>query len=325
MNSYDAAAAALLPQLCERLIRVGDDVKRATFEFRLRAGKPVVLFGAFGSRVLLSDGTLGETPSPRAVTVSPQELQACFQRLCAYSIHSFQSEIVSGFVTLKGGHRAGLCGTAVLDATGRLTSVREVSSLNLRIAREVRDCARPLLKLLPASGTGGLLIAGPPASGKTTLLRDLVRLLSLGEGGRVFKVCVTDERGELAAVRDCVAQHDLGWNCDVLSGYPKAAAVEIALRTLSPEILVCDELMRGDELAAVKSGMNAGVRFFASVHAADKQDLLTRRVTAELLKTGAFSSVVLLESSGAPCRVRAIFDAKELQDELGACRRGLVF
>ncbi|MBQ5970688.1 MAG: stage III sporulation protein AA [Clostridia bacterium] len=324
MKRFEGAVSALSPPLRDRLLRVKTNIKRETYEVRLRAGQPLVLFGRYGSCALLEDGTLSDVPAQNCVRLASSDLQDCFQRLCAYSVHSFQSEIVSGFITLQNGHRAGVCGTAVTDANGKIMSLRNVSSLNLRIAREAPGCALPLLEQLKAV-PGGLLIAGPPGGGKTTLLRDLIRLLAGGSEGPAQKVCVADARQELAAVRDGTAQNDVGWNTDVLTGYPTAAAIEIALRTLSPQVMVCDELVTDDELEAVRSGVNAGVRFIASVHAAGRDDLLTRRVICALLETEAFSSVALLKSGGQPGRVETMMDAKELRDEIYARRVGLVF
>lgn len=324
MQCFDNAVSALSPPLRDILQTINGSVKKNTFEVRLRAGQPVVLFGEYGSRVLLADGRLSESNSANAVRLTAGEVQDCFRRLCAYSVHTVQHDVAAGFVTLENGHRAGVCGTAVLASNGTVASLRSVSSLNLRIAREVRGCAKDLLDVWQTQ-TGGLLIAGPPAAGKTTLLRDLIRLLAGGAAKTPLKVCVADARQELAAVRDGTAQNDVGWNTDVLTGYPQSTAVEIALRTLSPEVIVCDELVTDAELEAVHRGVNAGVRFAASVHAASYEELLTRRVIARLLDMDAFSAVVLLKSKGPPGQIEEIFDAKELRDEIYARHVGLVF
>ena len=320
MERFNDAVSVLPRALRDSLLRVDAATKKTTFEVRLRAGKPPVLFGKFGSRILNADGTVGRTVTAAAATVPPALLCDCFARVCAFSVHSHQTEIARGFVTLKNGHRVGVCGTAVVGPDNLVRTVRDVASLNLRVAREHRGAAEPLRAFL----SDGLLLAGPPASGKTTLLRDAIRILSDPDAGFFQKVAVADERMELCAAADGLPGTDVGCNCDVLSGYPKETAVEIAVRALSPEVLVCDELVTKRELEAVKLGVNTGVRFLASVHAADRDDLCARPVVEDLLSTGAFRRVALLRGKGDPGTVETVMDAKELRDEIYARRVGMV-
>ncbi len=320
MQAFEQAVEELPPPLKTALLRSPPAMQKQVWELRLRAAAPLVLCGQFGSAFLQKDGTMGQTLS-EAVFVSAAELQDCFHRLCSFSVHTHQQDIVHGFVTTHGGHRVGICGKAVCDAAGQVVAVRDISSLNLRIARQYFGCAAPLEPLLKKTD-GGLLLAGPPSSGKTTMLRDLaLRLSDFSHGNS--KVCVVDTRQELIPMRSAVPQMQTGFNCDVLAGYPKALGMEIAVRAMSPAYLLCDELLTEEELEAVRQAASTGVRMIASVHAANRADLLARPLIHALLATGAFCKVVLLKKTPAPCTVETVFDTKELQNEMGTCTAGL--
>lgn len=268
-------------------------------EIGLRAGRPITL--SCGREIWFPDGhgQAVRRPQQGVPVVTAQELAAVLHRLCGYSVYSFQEELREGYLTLRGGHRVGVAGTAVMQQ-GRISAVKEVSSLNIRLAREKKGCADELLRRLGPELSGGLLLAGPPAAGKTTLLRDLARQLAGGETGRFRKVTVVDERGELAGCWQGEPQHDLGVCCDVISGCPKALGILQAVRALSPEFLVCDEVGNGGEVEALLQCLHTGASLIASIHAGTKEELLRRPQAVTLLRAGAFGAVALLGSREAP-------------------------
>ncbi|MFR2562105.1 MAG: stage III sporulation protein AA, partial [Anaeromassilibacillus sp.] len=182
-------------------------------------------------------------------------------------------------------------------------------SINIRIARQVYGCASAVLQAVGKNLREGVLIAGAPASGKTTILRDMARQLSSGLCGDVRKVAVVDERGELAGTYRGVPQNDLGPCCDVLDGYPKGEGILQAIRSLSPEFIICDELGGLADVEAAAQGLNAGVGMISSVHAGNVRELLRRQQAVSLLHTGAFGYVVLLEGSREPGRVAEVYKA----------------
>lgn len=253
-------------------------------EIRLRAGRCAAAVTVSGKII------------PCSAPFSEKDIADCFAELCRYSVHSFSREIAEGFITLDGGHRVGLCGTAVMSG-GAVVSVKDISSLNIRIAREVRGCAEELYGRFFAGGLCSLLLAGRPMSGKTTLLRDLSRML-----GEKYRVALIDSRNEISASVRGLPTLDVGENTDVLCGYTKPAGIMTALRSLSPDVIICDEI--GDDYDAVEQCLFCGVKVIAAAHAGSLSELSRRRGTDRLLPLFDCAAVIggrgrLLESRAA--------------------------
>ena len=314
-RSFSFAAQALGGRAAILLEKVSDRVRPGVQEIGLRAGKPVSLVTKEGVLFLDDRGILSRLPQRNMPALSASDLAESLRRLCGYSIYSFQEELREGFLTLRGGHRVGVAGTTVVRE-GRITGIREISSLNLRLARACPGCAREVLNHFSQVGESGLLVAGPPASGKTTLLRELARVFSDGETGLVRKVALVDERGELAGAWGGVPQFDVGECCDVLSGCPKTEGILQAVRSLSPSVLICDEVGSREEIAALRYCLNMGVLLFTSIHAGSKEELLRRPQARELLETGAFSAVAMLSSRREPGTLQAWYQAGDLLAEM---------
>ncbi len=311
---FDSAAEGVCERIRTYLKNLPPDVKKQTQEIRLRINRPVTVCCPNGIFFIKRRGGLNCFPDADDLIADRGDLEESFRILCSYSIYSHENEIRNGYVTIQGGHRAGICGTAVLQ-NGRIGGMRDVSSVNLRIAREIPGCADQILTKLKGNIAKGLLLAGPPSSGKTTILRDLARQLSGGDRGNIRKIAVVDERGEIAAAYQGIPQNDVGICCDVLDGYPKADGMLLAVRSLSPQIIICDELGAERETYAVEQSLNAGVGVIASIHAGDISELLKRRQAMELLRTGAFPYVAVLGGSTAPGSVAGIYKAGDLLAE----------
>lgn len=307
IRRFDKAAGGLGQRLFERIIRIGDEVKASAQEIRLRVNKPLAIYTASQMFFLTCDGrAVTELVSGKMIIATQRDISDCFQNLCSYSVYSRQNEIRKGFITMQGGHRAGLCGTAVYRS-GEIYNVRDISGVNIRIAREIFGCADKLLDYIKKLN-GGLLICGPPSCGKTTLLRDLARQLSTVYAK---KTAVIDERGEIAAVFAGVAQNDLGY-CDVLDGYSKSDGVMQAVRCLSPDYVICDEIGTSDETFLLEQSLNAGVRVIATIHAANASELLKKPQGIALLRTGAFDKIVFLKNRENPGEIKEVFDKEAL-------------
>ena len=311
-KDFLSALSIIRGELKGRLNDLPEEIKMHTAEIRLRTGKPVVFFGTYGSMFLSSGQGLTKERDKSFVCYS-RDMNDIFSRLCSFSVHTHLQSIVNGFITIQGGHRVGICGTAVTDNLGDVTSVRDISSLNIRIAREKRGCSDVIYNTLFHSGLQSVIIAGAPMTGKTTVLRDLVKRISDSESSK--KVCVIDERQEIAAMNAGFCQRDVGLNTDVFDLYPKDKAIVSAIKTMSPELIAMDELCSDSEIEAVRLGVNSGVKFIVTVHAADYSEILCREQIKKLLRTFSFEKLVLLKKD-APGQVEGIYDTKELLDEI---------
>jgi len=298
-----------------KLKTLPENIKGSTQEIRLRAQKPLVLSGTYGTGFIKETGRLSMLDIAGCVIVSPDEITDTISKLCGYSLHTHQQSINDGFVAFGNGHRAGIGGTASTE-NGRITGMRRFNSVNIRIAREHCGAGSEITGTVFKRGLKSVIISGEPSSGKTTVLRDLSRQLSSGFAGCFYKVAIIDERGEIAAANAGSARNDIGVNCDVLSCYPKGTGIIHALRSLSPEVIVLDEIGDMEEICAIEQGLNSGVKFIVSIHAGSFAELYERPQFQRLLRTKAFDSVVQLADKSTPGKVRKIIKAGEIQNEI---------
>lgn len=269
----------------------------------LRANKPLCIYLKDKILALTSFGALTDNIDAAVLLrATQQDIDSTMLRICDYSVYTRQDNINSGFITVAQGVRVGLCGTAVVkDKT--ISNIRHVTSLSFRVPRDIPHCADKLVGLV--SQGGGILLCGPPCSGKTTMLRDLARSLSY-----TYRVSVLDERSELSGTSSDVQGYDTGL-CDVYRFYPKGAALLSSIRTMSPDIVICDELGDRGDIAMLRYTLRCGVRVIASVHAADIHDLRTRQTTNELIQTGAFRYIVFLHGKAAAGQVGMIYEMRD--------------
>lgn len=246
-------------------------------EIRLRAGRPVILYGAGREYFLDSGGALTERRED-AFCVDRQALEAVLKTVCQDSLYAFEDAIRQGFLTVAGGHRIGISGQAVLDGSGRIRTIKNISFLNIRIARQVRDAADRILPLVYDGGELlNTLILASPGCGKTTLLRELIRQVSDGNAfGAGQTVGVVDERSELAGSFLGVPQNDLGIRTDVLDACPKSTGMLLLLRAMSPGVIAIDELGSREEMEALYQAAACGCRILATAHGNTPADVERR-------------------------------------------------
>ncbi|MBQ9516773.1 MAG: hypothetical protein IJI47_02780 [Eubacterium sp.] len=298
----------------EALCGIDKDIMSCITEIRIRKNNFIVLVAKNTCLFVDKKGEISEHPDSRCIKTNADYVDRLFLKMCEYSIYSNEEQIKQGFITLQNGARVGICGTAVMNKD-RVASVRNITSLNIRIPRRIKGCSDSVLNCLYVNSFPSVIVAGMPASGKTTLLRDMAYQLSNGFNDRYKKVALIDERGELAGKPQTESALETGVNTDVLSSFPKALGIDIATRTLSPEMIICDEISRESEVEAITAAFSSGISFALSVHIGSRADLYRKSIIKKLLETGEFSYIVLL------CGVTytaEIIDAQEVYSEI--CR-----
>ncbi|MCI8515060.1 MAG: stage III sporulation protein AA [Lachnospiraceae bacterium] len=264
-------------------------------EIRLRPGRPMLFLEAGRERV-------------SNCLVSEKEIGECLQYAGNYSLYAYEEELRGGYLTIRGGHRIGLAGQ-VRAEQGQVRVLKQVSSLNIRVAHEIKGCAASLLS--PLFGDGKLksvLLISPPGGGKTTCLRDLIRLMAEGESpvGPV-NVGVVDERSELGACYQGIPQNDLGLRSDVLDGCPKAAGIYMLLRSMAPDVIAVDEISLVSDAEAVEYAAGCGCSFLATLHGESEEAVKKRPAIKKLWEQKIFERYVLLGKKPAG-RVLGIYN-----------------
>lgn len=293
MNHFEKVFQCF-PQEIQRQIGAMDRAARETMEeVRVYRGREVRIISR--GRVTALSGR-----------IDGGDITNILNNLLKFSYYAYEEDLARGFVTIDGGHRVGICGKAVMEK-GKVTLLREISSLNIRCGHEIIGCSDPLRSLLTdqKGRPSSLLIASPPGCGKTTLLRDIARTLGEDFG---CKVAICDERSEIAGMHGGLSGCRLGPMTDVLDGCPKAEGILMLIRAMSPDVIITDEIGRPEDGEAIKACRNSGVSVIASVHGSDMEDLGRLPLMRELdiSSGGIFDHIIFLTSRPAPGTVREV-------------------
>lgn len=315
-ENYKYVISFLSPRIQMYLQKLNENIIENIQEIRLRADRPIVIVTSSGSSFLTLSGKTSYIWSTNCVIAQRNEITDSLNKMCGYSMHSHYVDILNGYVTLPNGSRVGICGTAVFD-NENVKGITDINCINIRIPRTVRGVSEPIFKNILSNGLSSIIIAGSPSSGKTTMLKDLAYQLSSGILGKYYKICVVDERKEIFPDRKNLEV--LGANTDVILGFPKAKGISIAVRTLSPDVIICDEIGMYDEIDEIIAGMNTGVCFILTIHANSISDLNNKKAFRMLWNNGGVENVVLLKGSESPCIITNIIKKSEDRNEEFLC------
>lgn len=296
-QAYEQAASVLPQRLRREAMSLPPGDRERAEELRLRVGQAMTAVLPEGER------PLGGSP------VEARELEQLLEIASRASVHAVLDQLCQGCLTVEGGHRLGLCGTAVCR-DGEIRGLRGFSSASLRVARQVRGAAEEVWDALcPRGEMDSALILAPPGLGKTTLLRDVVRRLSDGEGCPPHRVSLADERGEVAALYSGRPQLDVGAHTDVMEGCPKAKGLMLLLRAMAPQVLAVDEITAPEDVEALREAAGCGAVLVATAHAGGRADLERRPVYRALLAQRIFRRLVSIRREDG----RRIYQVEELE------------
>jgi len=280
-----------------------NELKSHIHEIRIKNGLPL---SVITDKEIIFPNILSKFNSTKQkIVCSKDEINQIFRTVCGYSVHSHTDEIKRGFVSLKGGHRVGICGSGMYDKDN-LSVIKDISSLNIRIARQIIGASDNVI----ANFNGKLystLIAGSPGSGKTTILRDITRRLANGTAGKYYRVFVADERFEISSSFDGIIQNDLGQSVYVMCGINKVEALKIGVRCFSPEVMIIDEIGSDYEAKMLTECFYSGAKIIATTHCRDEKDLMNKEFISKLIRTGVFEKVVILKEGNQNGTIKHIY------------------
>lgn len=226
---------------------INEDIIKNLQEIRIRCNRPIILKLKNEDKII-------------DYIINQCELLQVLEKICNNSIYAYKNQICNGFITVKGGHRIGITGTAVIEGE-KVINLKYINGLNFRIAREVLNCSEKIIGQIIDKENNTIyntLIVSPPGKGKTTMLRDIIRKISNGisEFNFLGKNCgVIDERGEIAAMYHGIPQNDIGIRTDVIENISKAKGMKMLIRSMTPEIIACDEIGSKEDIEAIKEAL----------------------------------------------------------------------
>lgn len=289
MNKFREISKKLPAAIGSELSQLPSSYLEEVEELRMRCGKNLRLKYHSSEKII-------------AHIITPEDLKSTLNNLIRFSYYAYEQELAQGFVTIEGGHRVGICGRAVIK-NGQPALIKEVSSLNIRFAREVKGCADNLVgEVIGENGRAvNTLIASTPGCGKTTMIRDLARNLS----NRKMQVSVCDERSEIAGMYCGRASFDLGNHTDVLDGCDKADGIPMLIRSMAPDVIITDEIGKKEDIRAVEQCLSSGVALITTIHGSCIQEIESSAI-GELIGKGVFKTIIFLSKDRGAGTVKEV-------------------
>ncbi|EDS77875.1 stage III sporulation protein AA [Clostridium botulinum C str. Eklund] len=266
-------------------------------EIRIKVNKPLIIY--LENKEIILD-----------YIIKKEDIKIILQRISNYSIYAFEEEIKQGYITIRGGHRVGICGSCVIQDEA-IKTIKNIASLNIRICREVIGCSNKIMPyILKRENVFNTIIISPPKCGKTTLIRDISRNLSIAKK----KICIIDERSEIASCFEGVPQMDVGIRTDILDNCVKSQGIIMAIRSMAPEVIVCDEIGTHRDVESIIMAMNSGVNLITTIHGFGIEDLYRRPVFNEVIENKIFNRAIILSSRNGIGTVEYIYDFNKNQE-----------
>lgn len=287
----------VLPQNIRTIINGYRNVEQLQ-EIRMKVNKPLIF-------------QVGNAEIIHEFKPTLQDIRAVLQKMSNYSIYAFEEELKQGYITIKGGHRVGICGSCVIE-DGRVKTIKDIASLNIRVCNEIIGCSEPLVQfILDKDSIRNTIIISPPKCGKTTLIRDISRVVSDGIkkiGYKGKKVCVVDERSEIGACFNGIPQMNVGIRTDILDGCPKSEGIMMAIRSMSPDVIICDEIGTHKDMESILAALNSGVSLITTIHGYGIEDLFNRAVFKDIVDNNVFKRAIVLSTRKGAGTVEYIYD-----------------
>lgn len=315
---YDILMDYLDPIISKHLRKIPNDIKKVVEEIRLRIDKPLIINMNGIDYFICEDGKLSNSYLDSLI-ISKENINKSFQLICNYSIYAVEEELRNGFITIRGGHRVGVAGKGLYCKNDLLT-IKDISSLNIRISKEKLGVSKKILPfLIKDKNIFNTLIISPPQCGKTTLLRDIIRNLSNGIPKYNFKgmkIGIVDERSEIAGVYKGTPQNDVGIRTDVLDSLKKHEGISLLIRSMSPQVIATDELGGKKDIDAIHEALKAGVKLISTVHGESIKDITSKPYLKELINEKIFERFIILDNSMGVGTISDIVDGYEYKSLL---------
>ncbi|SCG83303.1 Stage III sporulation protein AA [Proteiniborus sp. DW1] len=319
INAYKEVLNFIDPELTSTLSKLPKSVAEKIEEIRLRNGKPLMISLGSKDYFVTHNGTLEAEPY-NCITIDNKHISRTFQLISNYSIYSIEEELRNGFITVRGGHRVGITGKVVYGPNG-VESIRDVSSLNLRIAKEIIGVSNDIMRYIirKPNTIYNTLLVSPPQCGKTTLLRDIIRNISNGIPSinfRGLKVGVVDERSELGGSYKGCPQNDVGVRTDIIDSCRKHEGIMLLLRSMSPNVIATDEIGDEKDIKAIHEAIKAGVKIISTVHGDGISDILSKPKLKVIISEKVFERIIIIDNENGVGSLQDILDGNSFKSVL---------